>query len=108
MIKKEKLSALFGGDDKLIVRFLHLFAQETPVLLKSLHSNIERENWDEVAQIAHTLKSQCAYLDLSDMVQIAYDIEKGAEGNIRLTLIPGLASRLEQQLLDIINREILN
>lgn len=106
MIDRNKLEAILGGDERMVNRFLEIFKTQTPDQLKLLKKSIGDNNWEQGSITAHAIKSQCRYLGLEDIADLAFKIEQLTEENLQLGIVPGLAAQLEAKLLTVIRKEL--
>lgn len=106
MIDKTRLKALLGDDDSMVRKFLDIFKTQTPLQLGQLRASIEAEDWEQVANLAHAIKSQCQYLNLEAASVMARRIEGLADARGDLGAIRELATRLEAMLLLLISKEL--
>ena len=65
-----------GDDDELISEILQLFLEDTKEELAKLKSAVDDDRCQEVARIAHRLKSSMLNLGLEEVAQELLDIEK--------------------------------
>ena len=101
MINRVHLADLFGGDEAMVERFIGIFKMQTPQQISELKAAVDEENWPQVAILAHTIKSQCAYLGLDSITNTAHLIEQQAEQQ-NFTPIPKIFKQLEQDLSPIL------
>lgn len=98
----DTLKSLLGGDENMVNRFLDIFRNEMPSQLSALENAIENEDWDTASNVAHAIKSQVNYLDLTEISDIAYRIERNAEQRNNLEdLMPDFED-LERELWSVI------
>jgi len=99
------LSSLYrymNNDKERVKRFLGIFLSEAPKQFKSIQSAMAVNDTDSVNVLSHALKSQCNYLGLDQLAQLAYDIETEAEyGRVNLGNILLLESELMNALHEI-------
>jgi len=103
MLDLTKLESLLGGNEKMVNRFIDIFRTQTPQQLNSLTDAISKSNWSEASITAHAIKSQCKYLGLDDIAELASRIEQLTEKQTQLNLIPGLNEILRSKVNDILN-----
>ncbi|MBK9272081.1 MAG: Hpt domain-containing protein [Saprospiraceae bacterium] len=80
MIDLSLLQNLFG-DEELVHKFLYNFNNEAPRQLEKLISHIQNEEFKKASIEAHSLKTQLAYLQDVDAVNMAYTLEKQTDSN---------------------------
>lgn len=69
------LRALLGNDDALVARFVGIFKNQTPDQMAALRSFWENSDWENTANTAHAIKSQCRYLGLETEAALCQHIE---------------------------------
>lgn len=77
----EKIKHLMVGDQLLIEVLLQDFTQQAPNQIAKLSDLLNSNNYPELYQTAHSLKSAAAELDAHELHQILTTIEKMADGN---------------------------
>ncbi|MCB0704921.1 MAG: Hpt domain-containing protein [Saprospiraceae bacterium] len=97
MIDREKLKSLLG-DESMVDRMIDIFQSETPGQLSELSQAIEAGDWSNASILAHTIKSQVAYLGLDYAVSLAREIEHKADQEKDLNSLAGLADALDSEL----------
>ncbi len=98
----EKLKSLLGGDKNMVNRFLEIFKNEMPTQLSQLENAIEEEDWDTASNTAHSIKSQVVYLDLTEISELAFRIERDAEQRNNLENLIEDFEHLEKALEEVI------
>lgn len=106
MIDRTRLKALLGDEESLVNKFLDIFKDQTPQQLRQLKAGVAGKDWEQVALLAHGIKSQCRYLGLNAAAELAQQIEKQADEQKELQSVSRLATRLEQDLLTLIRDEL--
>jgi HPt (histidine-containing phosphotransfer) domain-containing protein len=79
MIDLDKLNNLLGNDKQIVGRFLDLYIEKAPQLAEKLCNQLLHNDYVGASITAHELKSQSAYLGLSDIVQAAALIEEATD-----------------------------
>ena len=64
-----------GNDDALVARIVGIFKNETPQQMAALRTFWENEDWENAANIAHAVKSQCRYFGLEREAALCQQIE---------------------------------
>ena len=95
MIDLSRLQHLMSHDENMVNKFLEIFKSDMPRQLSQIYIHLEHENWDQVSTIAHAIKSQSKYLNLDDLSDLAYTIEKNTESRSHLDLVPIQIKQLE-------------
>ena len=99
----DKLKSLMNHDERMVDQFLDIFRNEIPRQLDDLNNAIENEDWRNASTIAHGIKSQVKYLDLSKIADMAYRIERNAENESDLDYMFDDFDDLERALLDVLD-----
>ena len=99
----ERLRNLLGNDENMVERFLDIFQNQVPQELANLENAIADENWNAVSNIAHGIKSQVNYLDLNQIADLAYEIERNAEFEENLGEMSSLFRDLNSELSAVIS-----
>ncbi len=71
----------FGGDQAFIEEILDIFVQEVPEKISHLATAIDTENWEQAAEIAHSIKASVKMLGLQDLYTHIVTLEKQAREN---------------------------
>ena len=74
MIDLTRLEKLLDGNEKMINRFIDIFKTQTPKQLDILTKAISNNAWEQASITAHAIKSQCKYLGLDDIAELAHRI----------------------------------
>jgi len=75
------LSEMSGGDQTFVKEMIELFLQELPVTLSRMEEELTNQNWDNIANIAHRIKTNFMMVGLSTQSEIALEIEKSIKMN---------------------------
>jgi len=84
-----------GGNKDFIKKMVALFMETVPPNVAELKKSAESENWDQVAKIAHKLKSTIDSMGIKSLHQDIRTVESGAKQKINLTEIPSLVNKIE-------------
>lgn len=78
MINLDYLDSLSGGEVDIKIIMLETLVSDLPGEIRKLENDFETQNWEQVKASAHKMKSTCAYMGLSDMAEVAKNIEYNA------------------------------
>lgn len=79
----------------------NIFSKQTPKLFQQMHRGIEAEDSEVISRAAHTLKTSCRYLGLTEMVELCEEIETNASRGIAAHFtISMLIQKLENAFFD--------
>ncbi|HZV69681.1 MAG TPA: Hpt domain-containing protein [Saprospiraceae bacterium] len=105
MIDTRTLLSLF--DDEILVRkYLQRFVQDMPVLLQKMRTAYGAQHWNELSIHAHSYKCQMQYIQETDAINLAYELEKNSissapDSGLIENLIMELDSRLDKSIEEI-------
>lgn len=102
MVDRDKMKSLLGGSDELVDQCISIFKQETPSQLSNLLYAVQNTNWEQASIIAHTIKSQCKYLFLTNIAEDAFTIERDTEKGENLDKIESKVVELSHKIEAII------
>lgn len=60
----------------------NIFSKQTPKIFQQMHCGIETADNELILRAAHTLKTSCRYLGLTEMVEICFQIECNASQTV--------------------------
>lgn len=69
------LNDISGGDEEFIQDMIQTFLEETPKDLSALQAAVEKEDWKEVGNTAHKLKSSIKMFGMADLRDEVLGIE---------------------------------
>jgi HPt (histidine-containing phosphotransfer) domain-containing protein len=81
-INLTQLRQLLGDDEAMVSRFLELFKSEMPKQLAALEEQLENGDYAEANVTAHGIKGQLLTMGLSDLAEIALEIENRTDNEI--------------------------
>lgn len=88
MTEMNLLRRLMNDDPQRIAQFIGIYKTEIPKQLATLQAAVQADKFEEIAIIAHGIKSQSAYLEANDVMRLAKEIELEADaGNNSGTLV---------------------
>ncbi len=101
MIKKlynlKKLNEISQGDEKFIREMIDTFVENVTIEIKSIQELKTSGHWTAIAEIAHKLASNFAYLGADDLHVLAATIEKSIIADQNLS---GISEKTEQLCID--------
>ncbi len=92
----ENVNRHLDGDKQLIQTFLSLVISELPKYNQELDKYLLEENLSQIKQMGHKLKGTCLSAGLSELTQIAIEINHLTEFNA--TIIKELLSRTKNEI----------
>ncbi|MDB5251656.1 MAG: hypothetical protein JWP27_825 [Flaviaesturariibacter sp.] len=84
-------------DTEYTIEILQLFLETTPPTLDALREATLYENWDDVYQGAHKLKSSVGVLQMTRLLELVTQVEQSAKLRQDLASIPALLKSILQQ-----------
>jgi CheY-like chemotaxis protein len=109
-IPKEKLYDLSmvlsvsGGNKEFIKKMIALFIETVPQNVTELKKSAELENWEQVAKIAHKLKSTIDSMGIKSLHQDIRNVETNAKQKANLSIIHPLTQKIESVITDCIHQ----
>ena len=98
-----------NGKEYKIKRYISLYLQEAPNILKRMQQNLDDTDFSTLAINAHSLKPQAEFMGLLELKSILVSIEEKGEGKTELSKLKILlekALRLHQQAVPKLERKI--
>jgi len=89
----KKINEIAQGDQGFIREMLETFVENVTIEIERIQSFRPVENWTAIAETAHKLASNFAYLGASHLHALAADIEKSVINDLNLT---GISEKTEQ------------
>ena len=93
----KKINEIAQGDQGFITEMLETFVENVTIEIDRIQSFRPVENWTAIAETAHKLASNFAYLGAHNLHALAADIEKSVLNDHNLT---GIAEKTEQMCLE--------
>ena len=98
--KEEKLydltmvRSVSGGDEEFIKKMVQLFIDTVPPNVSELVLSMQKENWDQVAKLAHKLKSTVDSMGITDLKAVIRTVESHAKMKESLNEMPELVETI--------------
>jgi HPt (histidine-containing phosphotransfer) domain-containing protein len=70
---------MMGNDEKVVYKFLSIFKEQCPRQMQELKMHYAARSWQDLSNVAHSLKTQFKYLSIESLGAKAYEIETSAE-----------------------------
>ncbi len=84
-----------GGNDAFIRKMVLLFIETVPQNVTELKKCVDTENWDQVAKLAHKLKSTIDSMGIKSIHQEIRTVEANAKQKISFAEIPAHVQKIE-------------
>ncbi len=75
------LNEMSRGDESFIKEMIQIFLKEIPAAMIKLEAELENKNWEQIANIAHRIKTNYMMVGLKVQKENATDIEKSIKMN---------------------------
>lgn len=82
-----QIEKLAGGNEETKQEFLRIFIRQTTNQINQLKTSLIKEDWNEIKQIVHTMRSSFVYIGMSDAMNLAKTIEETINLNHEATTI---------------------
>ena len=99
----KRLSEIAQGDEGFVREMVATFVENVIAEIELIQNLKISESWNNIAEIAHKLASNFAYLGADDLHALAVDIEKNVLIDRNLLAIPQKTERLCESGLLLIN-----
>jgi len=82
-VDADAVTVLAGGDAALLAELVDMFNRETPARLDAIRAAVKRADADELRRAAHLLKGEAKALYVSEVADLAADLEAlGRSGSV--------------------------
>jgi CheY-like chemotaxis protein len=89
------VQSVSGGDEGFIKKMVALFIETVPQNVQELSNAVKAEDWDQVAKLAHKLKSTVDSMGIKSIRQEIRTVETNAKQKQSLEEIPSLVGTIE-------------
>jgi len=96
------VQSVSGGDEGFIKKMVALFIETVPQNVQELSNAVKAEDWDQVAKLAHKLKSTVDSMGIKSIRQEIRTVEANAKQKQSLDQIPSLVATIESVIGDCI------
>ncbi len=96
------VQSVSGGDEGFIKKMVALFIETVPQNVQELSNAAKAEDWDQVAKLAHKLKSTVDSMGIKSIRQEIRTVEANAKQKQSLDQIPSLVGTIESVIGDCI------
>ena len=98
MIDRTFLMQMFDGNKALVDKFVLRFKSDAPGILEEILSAHSNRDFENLNIASHKLKSQCKYLGLTELAELAAEIEAAAKEESSGPDMDRLVQRLDTNL----------
>ena len=92
------LKSFTAGNAEKMNKYINLFLQHAPVLVRAMEDNLAKEDWSSLRSSAHSLKPQISYMGIKSGEELIKTIELNAGEKINLLDLPFQIKTLKEIL----------
>ncbi len=96
------IRSVSGGDPAFLKKMVLLFIETVPQNVRELVESGNSSNWEQVARMAHKLKSTVDSMGIRSLRADIRTVEANAKTKTELDLMPAMISRIDQVIADCI------
>jgi HPt (histidine-containing phosphotransfer) domain-containing protein len=104
MYDLSRIEEISPGNTQFIAEMIHTFVESVVSEVEHINRLKPLENWKAIAEIAHKLMSNYAYLGAEDLKQTARDIERSVSHDGNLDGIEGKINRLCAESMELVRQ----
>ncbi len=93
-INLDYLDTMTGGDEDTMQQMLEMLIDEIPTEITKMHSSAAADDWEEVFQISHKLKTTLAFIGNEDMIALNKTIEHCSRHQIDIEEVSPMVKQL--------------
>ena len=101
-INIETLKEFLGSDEEFIATLMDKFIQEMPREEARMKAFASQRDWKGVRAVAHKMLSSTKIFGLYELTSVLQDVERFAESQTNLELMPDLLSKFENSCKSIV------
>jgi len=98
------IQSMSGGDPGFLKKMILLFIETVPQNVKELRTASNDSNWEQVAKLAHKLKSTIDSMGIKSIRDDIRQVESDAKQNNNLQEIPASIQKIESVIHDCIEQ----
>ncbi len=98
------LKELAEGSNEFVVEMITIFLQQTPEMLEQMTKYLNEQKWTQLCGVAHKMKPTIDYMGIHSIRETVETIEKYADEQQSLDLLPGLVAQVNQVCTNAINQ----
>ncbi|MBK9729809.1 MAG: Hpt domain-containing protein [Chitinophagaceae bacterium] len=95
------VTSIAKGSPEVILKYLHIFLEDTPPQIAALEKSVEANDWNGVGNISHALKSQLNFIGAKSTAQLAGAIKDASEKNIEQDSLPSRMKEFSEKYAQI-------
>ena len=93
-INLEYLDTMTGGDADTMQQMLDMLIEEIPMEITKMQESVASEDWEEVFQISHKLKTTLAFIGNEEMISINKTIEHCSRHTVDLEEVVSMVEQV--------------
>ncbi len=97
---------MMDGDQVMVDKFIALFKEQVKNQLPLMRAYLESGNYSLLANSAHIMKTQTAYLGLKELYELAHKVESLADEGRDIQFLSLQAKALDNQLTTLLETEL--
>ena len=82
------LRNLINGDERLVSNFVRIFREQAPKQVEEIQESLANEDWENFSNLIHSLKTQFAYMGLTDLSEQMKNMEFEVDNGDKTRLQP--------------------
>ncbi len=90
------LNSFTGGDKQKVSKYVGMFLNLAPGQLEKMTSHLDKQEYEEVKVVAHSLKPQFNYMGIKSLEDTIKTIEDYAGHEKNVEQLPGLVAHVQQ------------
>lgn len=95
IINLDFLKTFASGNTEKMNKYINMFLQHAPVLVKSIEENLSAQDWSALRSSAHSLKPQISYMGIKSAEELIKAIERNAGDKTNLENLPSQVDTLK-------------
>ncbi len=90
------LKNMVGGDAEMMQTMLDMLVEEIPDEMTKMVDSLTVENWEDIFQVSHKMKTTLGFVGNEDMTNINKSLEHAARHRVNLEEIPTMVIKLKE------------
>jgi HPt (histidine-containing phosphotransfer) domain-containing protein len=93
-INLEYLETMTDGDADMMQTMLEMLIAEIPDEMDKMKQSVKTEDWNEIFQISHKMKTTLSYIGNTDMIELNKQLEHDARHLENIAGVPAMVEKL--------------
>jgi HPt (histidine-containing phosphotransfer) domain-containing protein len=93
-INLEYLETMTDGDADMMQTMLEMLIAEIPDEMDKMKQSVKTEDWNEIFQISHKMKTTLSYIGNTDMIELNKQLEHDARHRENIAGVPAMVEKL--------------